>query len=158
MALAMGHAGRRLHSFDGACCVSDPNGEGFAGTDLWIVSRVSAGDCGGLRGIGDAQGRGQSAAGEVGRRSRLGFFRPFGACCHLRFWTPACAVGCILSPPRGWARCSPDFPTFENSGFVPYRFNVTIAVNMERVDLAGMFRLRRNDRCAPSRLRSALTS
>ena len=109
MALAMGHARRGLHSFDGACCVSDPNGEAFAGANLWIVSRVSAGNCGGLRGIGDAQGRGQSAAGEVGRRSRLAFFRPFGACCHLRIWTPA--------------------------------------VNIERVDLAGV-RLRRNDRSA----------
>ena len=58
MALAMGGDGRGLHSVDGTRGLSDPNSEAFAGTDLWIVSRVSAGDRGGLRGIGDAQGHG----------------------------------------------------------------------------------------------------
>jgi len=30
------------------------------------------------------------------------FFRPFGACSFLLVVPTACAVGCILSPLRGW--------------------------------------------------------
>lgn len=93
MALAMGGDRRGLYSFNGACGLSDPNREAFAGADLWIVSRVSARDRGGVWGIGDAQGDGQPAAGEVGLSRAARFPSPFRVLfCHSIVSPTACAA------------------------------------------------------------------
>jgi hypothetical protein len=71
------------------------------GTDLWIVSRVSAGDCWSLWGIGDAQGRGQSAAGKVEFPRDVVSFAPSGLAPNSDCLPTGCAMGCILAPLRG---------------------------------------------------------
>ena len=49
MALALGRHGGRVCSSYRTCSLRGSDGEAYAGSDLWIVSRVSSGHCRGLR-------------------------------------------------------------------------------------------------------------
>src|SRR5438105_13358092 len=71
MAVALGRHCWRLYAADGTCGLSSPDSEARPGPDLWIVSRLYAGDCGGLRRSVYARGHRQAARREVGTFSIL---------------------------------------------------------------------------------------